>query len=214
MPRFATGHASRSASEARRASNRRRAASFGRQRSTSRQTANVTPRVFAILVCLFASGRAPRLRYVAAALGCDLFAGELVCSAMTRSLVELASVAWLAPSMIVATLGASMATRSRFVLVCFVGAETIACLLARPSSLPWVAFASCAVSGVQLARQTTPRDAEKSIALTLLAGNAATLAIMLLVGIDRAYESHAVATSNDLTCLAVSALGLWAMRTR
>ncbi len=174
----------------------------------------MTPRVFAILVCLFASGHAPRLRYVAAALGCDLFADDLMCSAMTRSLVELASVAWLAPSMIVATLGASMATRSRFVLTCFVGAEMIACLLARPSSLPWIAFASCAVSGTQLAKQTTPRDIERSIALALLVGNAATLAIMLLVGVDRAYASHAVATSNDLTHLAVSALGLWAMRTR
>jgi hypothetical protein len=133
---------------------------------------------------------------------------------MTRSLVELASVAWLAPSMIVATLGASMATRSRFVLACFVGAETIACLLARSSSLPWIAFASCAVSGVQLARQTTPQDIEKSIALALLVGNAATLAIMLLVGVDAAYASEAVSMSNDLTCLAVSALGLWAMQTR
>lgn len=133
---------------------------------------------------------------------------------MTKSLVEIASVVWLAPSMIVAALGASMATRSRFVLACFVGAETIACILARPSSLPWIAFASCAASGVQLARKTTPRDIEKSIALALLVGNAATLAIMLFVGVERAYTSNTVATLNDLTCLAVSALGLWAMRTR
>jgi hypothetical protein len=116
--------------------------------------------------------------------------------------------------MIVATLGASMATRSRFVLACFVGAETIACFFARPSSLPWIAFVSCAVSSVQLARQTRPQDTERSIALALLVGNTATLALMLLVGVDKAYASDVVATSNELTYLAVSALGLWAMWAR
>lgn len=134
--------------------------------------------------------------------------------ATSKQMIELASLAWLAPSLLVATFGAWLALPSRFVLAAFVGAETIACAVARSGSVAWVALASCAVSAVQLARRTKPNDTERAATLALLVGNVAAFALMLLVGVDDAYASDVVSTSNDLTHLAVAALGLWATRTR
>lgn len=151
---------------------------------------------------------------VAAVLGCEMFTDEAMHAAMARQMIELASIIWLAPSLLIATLGASLATKSRLAMSAFVGAEMIACFRAKPGSLVLIALAAYLISAVQLARRTKPQDTERAIALALIVGNVATFALMMIVGVDNAYANDVVSTSNNLTHLVVSALGLWAMQTR
>jgi hypothetical protein len=174
----------------------------------------VTPRFFAILVCLAASGRWPRLRYVAAALGCEAVADDVSSAANAAAMSAASFFAWLAPSLLMASMGALLASCSRFVIAAFVAGQSVAYAVAgaHPPSIAWVAALSCAMSAAQLARRTTPADTERVVMLALLVGNAATFALMLLFGIDDAYAKEVVSTSNDATHIAVAGLALWAMR--
>ncbi len=68
----------------------------------------------------------------------------------------------------------------------------------------------CAVNLIQL----HATNLERIVVVVLLAGNVATSALTLAIGIDDAYSSEAVVTSNSLTHLVVAGLVLWAIRPR
>lgn len=116
--------------------------------------------------------------------------------------------------MAMTSFGAIIAACSRWFVAAFVAGQGVAYTFAgaHPPSVAWVAMMSCAISGAQLLRQTTPKDTDRAVMLALLAGNAATFALMLLLGVDDAYANDVVSTSNELTHIAASGLVLWAMR--
>lgn len=60
-------------------------------------------------------------------------------------------------------------------------------------------------------RTTNP---EQTIVTMLLAGNVATSALTLAIGVDVAYSSDVVRTSNAITHLVVVGLVLWASHPR
>jgi hypothetical protein len=170
----------------------------------------MTSRAFAFFVCLAASLRWPRLRYVAASIACEAIADEF---ASVKSFA-LALIMWLAPSLVVSSIGFALATKRGTFVVLSVACQAVAYTLvnAHQRAIAIVAAMSCTSSSCALIRSVLPGDVERSAMLAMLVGNAATFAIMALIGIDDAYASGAIYASNTLTHIAVSGLILWAMR--
>jgi hypothetical protein len=128
----------------------------------------------------------------------------------------LASLAWASSSVVVVCAGSSLGTSRRwpsFVMaLAHLVASTFMCF-----SAWWqvaVSTLACASSAAVLLRRTTPRDAARVAVLMMLAGNVASGCLALVVGIDKAYESGIVSTSNDCVHLVVAGLALWAMQAR
>jgi hypothetical protein len=71
----------------------------------------------------------------------------------------------------------------------------------------WLAYMAILV-------RATPRKADECIIAVLLAGNATTAALSLIVGIDRAYESGVVSSSNHVVHATIVGLALCAIRSR
>lgn len=170
----------------------------------------MTPRAFAILVCLIASSRWPRLRFVAAALACEAVSSDVVPIWQTTE----AMIAWLAPSICMTSIGLLFALRKGWIAAPFAACQGAAYVAAgtRHGIIAAIAASSFVFSSVQLARRVSPDDVECSVMLALLAGNVAAFVMMVLVGVDAAYANGIVSTSNDLTHLAVAGRVLWSMR--
>lgn len=174
----------------------------------------MTPRVFAILVCLVASGRWPRLRYVAAALGCELVADTLSTYRLDARWPTAVRAAWFASTSVLVALATNLRAGAATTVATFAIAQGAALSFARwVFNVPLlIVCVSCAIAALSLLRRTVPRDVERSALLAALVGNVATSALAMFVGVDDAYAKEVVSTSNQITHLAIAAIVLWAMR--
>jgi hypothetical protein len=167
-------------------------------------------RLLAALACAMAARRWPRLWFVAASLVAEQFTRDLV------ALVgALAPMAWASSTIMMASVGSSFGTSPRRT-ACIVATCCAAASMVVPSAA-WQVMLVCASSWLTclaLLARATPRNAEQCIVAVLLAGNAATAALTLAVGIDAAYTNGVVMASNSVTHLVVTGLALWASRSR
>lgn len=173
----------------------------------------MSPRLFAIAVCLLLSGRWPKLRFVAVALVLEFVASACDTIQIAHTAPTLALAAWFGSSSVLVAAGAifdrpwlHVVAASTLALVAMV---VLALFVWTP--LPIVCLASFLVA-LFLARSTTPRDVERSAILCALVGTFATSLLALFVGTDDAYAREVVSTSNQITHLAIAAIVLWATR--
>lgn len=112
------------------------------------------------------------------------------------------------------SIGLLFALRRRWIAALFAVCQGAAYVVAgtHRDTIAMIAAASFTISSVRLARRVSPGDVERSVVLALLAGNVAAFVLMAILGIDDAYASGIVSTSNDLTHIAIAGLVLWAMR--
>ena len=167
-------------------------------------------RLLAAFMCACAARRWPRLWFVAAALAGEHFTRELVLHAGA-----LAPMAWASSSIVATCVGASFGIRPGRTSSIAAAIHAIASMVA-PSASGQVALVcgSSWLTYIALLMRTTPRDVERCIVAVMLAGNATTAALTLAVGIDAAYASDVVSSSNNVTHLVVAGLALWAIRSR
>lgn len=173
----------------------------------------MTCRFFAVFVCVAASRRWPTFALVAAALGCECVAGELAHVARLHDHEAIASVVWASPSAFVVGVGSACETRSRWSIVASLGhvaASAALCFSAYAQMV--VSTIACAIALTVMVRQTSPRDPSRAAVLVLLAGNVASGALAMIVGVQTAYDSGIILTSNDCTHLVIAGLALWAMQ--
>lgn len=167
-------------------------------------------RLLAAFMCAIAARRWPRLWFVVAALVGEHFAHELVsCGG------ALAPIAWASSSIVATCIGASFGTMPGRTSSVAAAIHAIASMVA-PSALWQVAFVcgSSWFTYIVLLMRTKPRDVDRCIVAVMLAGNATTATLTLAVGIDAAYASDVVSSSNNVTHLVVAGLALWAIRSR
>lgn len=167
-------------------------------------------RLTAAIMCAVAARRWPRLWFVVVAL----LAEHSTVSLMPH-VGELAPLVWASSSIIASCVGSSFGTAPRLtssiVAVCHAAMSMI-----MPSQA-WHAALVCGSSWLMymaILARATPRKADQCIVAVLLAGNATTAALSLIVGIDKAYDSGVVTASNHVVHAAIAGLALWATRSR
>jgi hypothetical protein len=167
-------------------------------------------RLLAAIMCAMAARRWPRLWFVVAALAAEHYTSELV-----ARVGAFAPMAWASSSIVASSVGASFGATPRRT-ACIVALCHMAASMVVPSA-PWQVALVCGSSWLTyltLLARTTPRDVERCVVAMLLAGNATTAALTLAIGINKAYSSAVVSTSNNVTHLVVAGLVLWASRSR
>lgn len=167
-------------------------------------------RLTAAIMCAVAARRWPRLWFVVVALLADHCAGSLISRAG-----ELAPIVWTSSSIVASSAGSSFGTSPRRTssMVAVIHAS-IAMLM---PSQDWHAALVCGSSWLAymaILVRATPRKADECIIAALLAGNATTAALSLIVGVSKAYESGVVTASNHVVHATIVGLALCATRSR
>jgi hypothetical protein len=167
-------------------------------------------RLTAAIMCAVAARRWPRLWFVVVALLADHGA-----SAMVMHAGELAPIVWASSSIVASSAGSSFGTSPRRTSS-IVAAIHASIAMFMPSQA-WHAALVCGSSWLAymaILVRATPRKADECIIAVLLAGNATTAALSLIVGIDRAYESGVVGASNHVVHAVIVGLALCATQSR